>query len=135
MFSALLALYAGTWNCAKPTDRSGYFTTLAVTQATGDRLEFTSRGVGASRDRGLLFAIAPSGGDMWVLRSADYPYPLTGALSNGTIVFAPPAPSPKRFELALTNHDQTLSYVDYTKYGFEIDRQYRTTTCSRVIAP
>jgi hypothetical protein len=130
MLSSIIALYLGTWNCDRPSVDSGYHTRLTVTQSSDGWLDFIDDGIGANRNHGMLFSIAPSGGS-WTLESVDYGYPLTGAWDNGTIVFAPAAPNPQRFQLMLSNDNRTMSFVEYTKYGFDISRQYRTTTCTR----
>jgi hypothetical protein len=131
MVNAFVALYVGTWNCSKPTDRSGYATRLTVSRQSDGRLDFISSGVASSGGRGLLFSIAPASNGTWTLRSVDYPYTLTGTWNEGSITFSPPPPNPHRFQLRLTNRDQTMSYVSYKEYDFPMYRQYQTTECTR----
>lgn len=132
MIGAAVALYLGSWSCERPSIHSGYRTNLTVSRAADGWLQFIATGAGAGRNPGLIFSIAPDGDHSWTLRNFDYPYPpLTGTWDNGTIVFAPPAPSPRRFKLNLSEDGRTMSYVGYSKYGFDIYRRYRTTTCTR----
>jgi len=130
MISSIVALYLGTWKCDRPSVDSGYHTRLSVTQSSDGWLDFVDDGLGANRNRGMIFSIAPSGSS-WTLRSVDFGYPLTGAWENGTIVFAPATPNPRRFQLTLSNDNRTMSFVEFSKNGFDMDRQYRTTTCTR----